>query len=382
MKSFYYALVSITLAGIGQMAAGDWTTYHGDEALRGGVETRLPAQPVRLWRFNAGASVTRTPVASGDTIVVVSDASEVIALDLHGVRRWSAKMAAGKRADGKSTFREFLAPPAIVEGAVLIGSSDGVLVAFDLMTGAVKWTNSVGTGVAGSVVGFKAANGSGRVAAVSQPDGVLHAFDFATGTRVWSSGPTARCDGSPAFSRGRVVFGSCAAALHVIDVADGRLIRNVDLGPDSQVAGGVALSGDWAFAGTRNGGLVGVDLRDGVIRWTNRDVTGELFTTPAVNADRVVTAADDGKVRCLRRSDGTMEWAAAIGAGPATSPVIAGDTVVAAGGGTLFLLSLSDGKKLWSAAVSDTTSGPAIVCRMIVIGGDDGMVSAFGEETP
>jgi outer membrane protein assembly factor BamB len=178
------------------------------------------------------------------------------------------------------------------------------------------------------------------------------------------------------------VFGSCAAAIHAIDAADGRVIRKVDLGPDSQVAGGVALSGERAYAGTRDGVLACVDLREGGIRWTNRVVSGELFTTPAVSADRVVTADSDGNVHGLRRTDGKTEWSADIGAGPATSPVIAGDKVVAAGGGSLFLLGLTDGKRIWSQPVSDATSGPAIVGRMIVIGGDDGMVSAFGEETP
>lgn len=380
MKLCLQAALVIALAG--PAVGGDWSTFHGDPALTGCVETRLPTRPVRLWRFNAGAAVTRTPVTSGDTIVVVSDASEVIALDLHGAKRWSTKIGIGKGADGKPVFREFQAPPAIVEGAVLLGSSDGVFYAFDLRTGAVKWTNSAGTGVSGSAVGFKAADGVWRVAVISQPDGVLHAFDLATGKRAWLSEPTARCDGCPSFSSGRVVFGSCAAALHVIDATDGRLIRTIERGSDSQVAGGVALSGDRAYAGTRAGGLACVDLRAGGICWTNLDFSGELFTTPAVCSDRVVMAADDGKVRGMRRSDGKTEWSADIGTGPATSPVIAGDKVVASGGGYLFLLGLSDGKRLWSVAVSDATSGPAIVGRMIVIGGDDGMVSAFGEETP
>jgi outer membrane protein assembly factor BamB len=54
--------------------------------------------------------------------------------------------------------------------------------------------------------------------------------------------------------------------------------------------------------------------------------------------------------------------------------------VAAAGNGKLYLFSLSDGKRLWSAEIGDETSGPAIVGGMIVIGGDDGMVSAFGEK--
>ncbi len=373
-------LAGLTASGLG--AVGDWTTYHGDAALSGYAETQLSTNLARMWRFNAGAAVTRTPVAAGDTIIVVSDASELFALDLQGRKRWSKKVETGKGPDGKPAYAEFQATPAIVNGAVLLGSSEGVLHAFELRTGTDLWTNSVGVSVAGSAGGFQTADGAWRAMAVAQPDGVLHGFDLVTGVRVWASEPTARCDGCAAVSGGRAVFGSCASALHVIDVANGRLIRTVELGPDRQVAGGVALSGDWAFAGCRDGSLVGVDLRDGVIRWTNRDVRGELFTTPAVGTGRVVFAADDGSVRCVQREDGKNVWSASIGAGRATSPVIAGDKVIAAGNGKMVLLDLSDGRLLGSVTIGDDSSGPALVGRMIVIGGDDGMVNAFGEERP
>jgi outer membrane protein assembly factor BamB len=379
MKPIFFVILASVLAG-SAWAGGDWTTFHGDESLSGYTDTRLPTEPVRLWRFNAGAAVTRTPVAAGSMIVVVTDTSELIALDLKGARQWSVKVETGRGADGKPAYASFQAPPAIVNGLVLIGSMEGVLHAFDLRTGAVRWTNSVGAGVVGTAGGFRETNGAWRAAVVSQPDGVLHAFDLATGKQAWTSAPTDRCDGSPAFSGNLAVFGSCAAALHVIGTADGRLIRTVELEPDCQVAGGVAVSHSLAFAGTRKGSLVCVDLADGAIRWTNDDVQGELFTTPALGADRVVFAADDGKVRCVRRDDGKQVWSAAVGSGRATSPAIAGDKVVAALDGKLIVFALSDGSRLWSAEVADETSGPALVGGMIVIGGDDGLVTAFGEK--
>jgi outer membrane protein assembly factor BamB len=379
MRPILLLILAISLAGSSR-AGGDWTTFHGDESLSGNVDVRLPAEPVRLWRFNAGAAVTHTPVAAGGTIVVLSDDSELIALDLKGARQWSVKVETGRGPEGKVAYADFQAPPSIVDGLVLLGSSEGILYAFDLRTGAVRWTNTVGTGVAGTAGGFKGEDGVWRTAAVSQSDGVLYAFDLAAGKRAWTSAPTDRCDGSPAFAGGLSVFGSCAAALHVIGTADGRLIRTVELGPDSQVAGGVAVSGGRAFAGTRTGSLVCADLASGVIVWTHRAVRGELFTTPAVSSNRVVFAADDGAVRCVRREDGNSVWSAVSEAGRATSPAIAGDMVAAAGNGKLYLFSLSDGKRLWSAEIGDETSGPAIVGGMIVIGGDDGMVSAFGEK--
>ena len=82
----------------------------------------------------------------------------------------------------------------------------------------------------------------------NQGYGVLHALDFATGQTQWKTEGVERCDGSAAVNNDVVVFGSCAAALHVYSTLDGSLLRELDLEGDSQVAGGVALVGDSVFA--------------------------------------------------------------------------------------------------------------------------------------
>ena len=49
-------------------------------------------------------------------------------------------------------------------------------------------------------------------------------------------------------------------------------------------------------------------------------------------------------------------------------------------GGTLLVADLASGRKLWSAPVSDDLSSPAVVGGMILVGGDDGTVTAFGRK--
>ena len=67
-----------------------------------------------------------------------------------------------------------------------------------------------------------------------------------------------------------------------------------------------------------------------------------------------------------------------IAKGSPSSPVIAGDKVLVASDGKLFFLDFKTGKKLWSAAVSDEITSPAVVGSMVLVGGDDGTVTAFG----
>jgi outer membrane protein assembly factor BamB len=174
-------------------------------------------------------------------------------------------------------------------------------------------------------------------------------------------------------------MGSCASALHVYSLNKAEKILDVPLGGDNQVAGGVAMSGTSAFAGTRSGKLCAVDVAAGKILWTNADGQGEAFMTPAVNDKMVVFGADDGKVYGLRRDTGVKVWVTDTGNRP-SSPVIAGDRVVVSSGGSLFLLGLGDGKKIWSAPVSDDITSPAVVAGIILVGGDDGTVTAYGRK--
>jgi outer membrane protein assembly factor BamB len=54
--------------------------------------------------------------------------------------------------------------------------------------------------------------------------------------------------------------------------------------------------------------------------------------------------------------------------------------VVVTSGGSLFVFDLAGGKKLWSAPVSDDLTSPAVVGGLILVGGDDGTVTAFGRK--
>ena len=116
---------------------------------------------------------------------------------------------------------------------------------------------------------------------------------------------------------------------------------------------------------------------EGTITWRNMDADGEVFTTPAVSADRVIFGAMDDVYYALNRADGKLVWSFES-RGLATSPVIAQDKVVVAAGGVLSLLALDTGKELWSFEVSDEITSPSIIGGMIVVGSDDGSVSAFG----
>jgi outer membrane protein assembly factor BamB len=210
---------------------------------------------------------------------------------------------------------------------------------------------------------------------MDQSEGVLHGLDLKTGKPLWKAEGLERCDGSPGVGGGRIVFGSCLAALHVYST-NGTHLRNIELGGEAQVAGGVTVVGDRIFAGARDGSLVCADAKTGEVIWTSEESDDQTFTTPAVTTNRVVYASDNGKVYAVERKTGHLIWAFDTDGIP-TSPVVAKDKVVVSADGILFLLDLTTGKKYWSKEISDEITAPALIAGKMVVGADDGTLTAL-----
>lgn len=360
---------SLPFHGDAMQVKGDWPTYHGGFTLDGVAAADLPDVPERLWRFKAPVRVEMTPVSAGGRIFVACAKGTFYALDLQGKELWKAEVP-------KDTFAS---PPLAADGLVVAGTTNGAIVALDQATGREKWTHKIEGTVQGSPNRVALPGGRKGVIAVSQADGTIHAVDLETGKPAWKTEPIERCDGSPGIGDGRIVMGSCASALHVFSIEKAEKEQDISLGGENQVAGGVAFSGKTAFAGTRTGSMVAVDVAGGKVLWTNTDNKKEAFTTPAVNERFVVFGSDDGKVYALKRDTGAKAWDFDTLGRPA-SPVIAGKRVVVTADGKLYLLDLETGARVWSVEVSDEATSPAIIGGMIVVGAGDGTVTAFGRK--
>jgi outer membrane protein assembly factor BamB len=346
-----------------------WPTYHGGYSLDGAAATAPPDAPVRLWRFTAGERIEATPVSAGGRLFVAGEKGGLWALDLSGKELWKG----GLKGD------TFASPPMAADGAVVAGSADGTLWAFEAATGRERWRYAMGDAMQGSANRVALPGGVVGTIAISQADGSIHCVDLATGKLAWKTGAIERCDGTAGVGDGWVAMGSCAAALHVFSVDKGEKRADIELGEEGQVAGGVAVAGTVAYAGTRSGALCAVDVAAGKLLWSNTDGTREAFATPAVGERAVVFASDDGKFTALARATGVKLWEFDAGAKP-VSPVIAGGRVVACAGGTLRLLDLETGRMIWEERISDRITSPALVGGTILVGADDGTVSAYGKK--
>ncbi|MGI6458508.1 MAG: PQQ-binding-like beta-propeller repeat protein [Candidatus Hydrogenedentales bacterium] len=362
-------------------AEASWNTYHGGFSLSGVAESSLPEVLTPAWRFMAGAPVITTPVAGAGRIYFATTRGTVFAVDTDGAEVWSTSMPRAAVDQWSPTQQQIDAPLTYFRETVLAGSLDGILFALDAGSGTVKWqTDLDGTILGAATIALVDSGESGtpsaRVYVIEQGSGVLHCLDFETGQAVWQSTGVERCDGSPGIGGESVVFGSCAAALHIFSNQTGERLRDIPVGDDSQVAGGVVVLGDEVYSGSRSGLVLRATASTGAVVWRHTDCTAEVFTTPAVGERQVIFGCADGDIHALERESGAPLWTVQAG-GMATSPVIAGDKVAAGSRGTLLMLRLDDGEKLWSHEVSDEITAPAVYDGLVIVGCDDGTVAAF-----
>ncbi len=362
--------------------SGEWNTYHGDSALRG-VATSEWTPPLSVrWRLKAGGPVRQTPVVSNDRVFVATARGEILSADLHGNLAWSRELQKGVAPDGHPLRHRIDAPIACFDDVLLVGTADGTLFALETHAGEERWQHKLDGTILGTP-NYRAADpaessASGSVYVLQQSDGVLVCLDAATGRERWRGEAVDRSDASPSLSNEAIVFGSCAAALHVFDPNTGDHLRDIEIDPDSQVAGGVALVDGRVVSGSRSGKIIEADIASGETIWVNEASEAEIFATPAVTADWVVAADYDGIVYGLDRETGEVRWKFDTEGMP-LSPVIAGDKVIVSADGTLFMLALGDGELLWSLTIADEITSPAVVQRHILVGAEDGAVVALTE---
>jgi outer membrane protein assembly factor BamB len=376
--------VAVALGLLQQVTAQSWCTYHGDYALTGVLGQAFSDKPARRWRTRVGEGLPSAVVGGHGRLFCISDGATIMALDVNGAILWTRVIASpAASVAGASTDECFTAPPLYIPNKLLVVAADsGMVYGLSLEDGSTCWTYETGASIQGSP-NVSAGTGTGdpdRVLVITNQEGVLHAVNAADGSKLWESEPLERTDGHVAVSSQHAWVGNCSAALIAVNLANGKRSAVIDVGPECQMAGGVAASKGQVFAGTRSGSLAAADVMKGSLLWLNDDSAGELFFTPAVTDRYVVFQGGDSALYCVDRASGVQVWSREVVGSLPLSPVVAGDLVLASIDGVVSGFSLTSGDAQWRLEIGDEISAPAIIGNMIVVGVDDGYVTAYGKE--
>jgi eukaryotic-like serine/threonine-protein kinase len=349
--------------------ATSWPMFRGGQGLPGVSPSRLPDKLALLWTFKTQGPVKSSPAIVGGRVFVGSNDTNVYALDLRtGHKVWSFK--AGDAVESS---------PLVLGGKVFVGSTDAHVYALDGATGKELWKFQTGDKILSGPNWVASTNAAGAPwILVGSYDYKLYSLDSETGKTNWTYETGNYINGSPAVAGGQTVFGGCDALLHVIALADGTKVKQVEAG--AYIAGSGAFEDNRVYIGHYENEFICVDLNEGKRVWTFKDRSFPYFSSPAVTPDRVIFGGRDKKLHCVKKSDGTPVWSFATRGKVDSSPVVCGEkVVVGSDDGRLYVVSLNEGKELWKYEVGEgLTSSPAVAEGRIVIGSDDGNVYCFG----
>lgn len=107
-----------------------------------------------------------------------------------------------------------------------------------------------------------------------------------------------------------------------------------------------------------------------------------IRSSPSIDKNKVVFGCNDGKVYCIKASDGTLVWSYTTGAQVISSPAIEGDQVfIGSDDGNFYCFDLNNGSLVWSYRNNlnpkPFQASPVVYNEVVYTASNDGNVYAF-----
>lgn len=364
----------------------DWSMYRHD-ALRSGYSTSsAPDTNQVLWTYNTSFEVDSSPaIADGRVVVGVSN-GDVVALDLKtGTEMWKYSIESGQNSLWSS--------PALDAGRVYIGSRDYNLYCLNGSSGALIWSFPTGNEVDSSPV-----VAGGRVYFCSS-DGYLYSLNTTSGALVWKnligvpSSSFSSAFSSPAIMMNVVFVGSATSNVYAVNASTGDTLWTFAAGGGVTSALAVYPGKLFGLAGSR---VFRLDANTGSLVWNVTLDFPNYRSSPALTLDRLFVAVGSpqtGRILCLNVSTGAELWRYEVRGDIWSSPGVADGKVFvgsSAGNGRVYCLNETTGTLVWEHPTNErVVSGPVISNGIVFVGCggafSGGAVYAFGtlpEEKP
>ena len=320
--------------------------------------------------------------------------------------------------------------PAVFNGTVFFGSSDGCFYAVDLNSGREKWKFDTGgavqssPAVSGSRIFFSSRSGylygldinSGKETlrfGLGKPIPLKWGFDYYLSSPVvennniyigsgngkfysinkdngnvnWEYSCGARVRSTAALYDNYLLFGDMAGRFYALDKNKGTLIWKFDVeglkydnskfGFDRKsIMSSASVSGNNVVFGSRDGNLYNIDLHTGKETWKTSHGTSWIITSPSIYKGVVYEGSSDARfVQAVDLKTGEEIWRKKTKQAVWSSPAVTQDKIYFGDfSGTLYSLDLKSGREKWTYKLMDglITSSPVVIDDEILIGCDDG----------
>jgi outer membrane protein assembly factor BamB len=356
------------------------------------VWAKLQPQPAResvavVWMFEQAerGAIISTPVITEDCVYVAAirdsafaPSGVVYCLDRQGGSvRW--------KFDDDGAMKHTYSTPCLADGRLYVG--EGMhgndvckMYCLDTADGRKVWEF-----VTDGHIESSPCIADGAVFFGSGDDG-LYCLDAASGSKRWQFHGKWHVDVRPEVMSGRVYAGSGISLLNrtteifCLDASNGQPLWRTPT--ELPVWGSPVLEGDQVFFGTGTGrltmsaeppekpagALLCADAKTGKIQWSC-PVADAVFSTPAVDAERVYFGARDGRCYCLDRRDGRKVWQQDLRSPMVTRPALVERRLyIAASGGQVCCLDVDNGRPLWTFDLAKhTQTRPQLLSSPVVM---------------
>lgn len=219
-------------------------------------------------------------------------------------------------------------------GKIFIGSEKAVLFALDAKTGDLAWQVATdGEVIANPVV-------DDGIVIIQTSSGSLVGFDVMTGEQRWTQGSelpslTLRGNNSPITTNGAAIYGRSDGKLAAVFVANGRLIWEVavakskganDIDRLVDVNGQAIARGGDVYTSAYNGELMAIELRNGNVKWKRAYASVKDI---AVAGFELFITDTQGRIHAIDRRNGLTLWSqTGLSLRGVTAPTVSGSYVV------------------------------------------------------
>ncbi len=383
------ARLPLLLAAVAAPLAAQSPMFRADPAHSGTIAppTLGPELQGLQWRRATGASVTGSGAVAGDTVWIGSSSGLLLALDrLTGATRWEATLSG-----------PVSSTPAVAGGLVFVGTRDGRLHALSSHDGHPAWSAPLGPdrplpwGHESGDVYTSSPVIAGPVVIIGSGDGSVTAWEATSGRLRWRAMTGGRVRSSPAVVAGTVYVGSGDGILYAYDLASGQerwrfatlgaSLNSGDFGYDRRtIQSSPAVNGSTVVVGARDGFLYAVNTADGSLKWKVDHEISWVNGSPAIAGGVVYVGSSDGQfVQAVNLADGTERWRTKLGATVWSSATVSGDQlVIGDGSGRISALDCRTGAVRWSFYTgAQVWSSPVVAGNLVIAGSGDGGVYAL-----
>lgn len=317
------------------------------------------------WKFHTNGQVISSPAVANNTVYVGSNDHYLYALDLAtGTQKW--KFKAGSRVTSS---------PAVFNGNVYFGSYDGYYYAVNSKTGRVKWKFHTGGEHRFEAKHIHGAQPVSELMPdpfdfyLSSPavwngsvyfgssDGNIYALDANTGNLRWKFQTGDVVHASPAISEGMLFIGSWDSYFYALNAVTGKEKWRFKTGEDPEIhnqvgiASSAVVADETVFFGCRDSNLYALDALTGAKKWAFNNKGSWVISSPAYWNGRVYFAtSDSGLFYVLDAKEGNPVFSLDFKHWPMfSSPAIAGNMAyIGSHEGKLIAIDLSTQATAWS----------------------------------